>query len=131
MDPHAEAFLRLLLRLFAAAARVNGFARSRRGAATPSAAQARVHRRSAMVRTKVIDDAVSEAAARVQQCVLPGAGTTPSRTGRPPWRMPVLEVDHPATQAAKQATISRLGLAHSSTRKCRTASSCQPREHPS
>ena len=57
-------------------------------------------RPSAIVRTRVIDDAVSEAAG-IRQWVLLGAGYDTRA-----WRLPALagshvfEVDHPATQAA-------------------------------
>jgi methyltransferase (TIGR00027 family) len=60
---------------------------------------------------------VTEAAARVQQCVLLGAGYD-TRAYRLPALadMPVFEVDHPATQAAKRAAMDKLGVDQSRIR---------------
>ncbi len=70
-------------------------------------------RSSAVVRTRVIDDAVVSALAHgVSQLVLLGAGLD-SRG----WRLPgvdrarVFEVDHPETQAAKRARVATVGAA--------------------
>jgi methyltransferase (TIGR00027 family) len=109
VDPYAEAFLRPSLRLLAAAAGVAGLRRIATG--VYDAVGGPGPRPSAIVRTRVIDDAVTDAAARVPQCVLLGAGYD-TRAHRLPALadMPVFEVDHPATQAAKRAAIDRLGL---------------------
>ncbi len=109
-DPYAGAFLRSWLRLLAWASGVPVLRQLAVGAFDLVSGPG--PRPSAIVRTRVIDDAVSEAAAAVRQWVLLGAGYDTRA-----WRLPALaggrvfEVDHPATQAAKRAVISRLGLA--------------------
>lgn len=108
MDQHAEAVLRLLLlRLFAAAAGVNGL----RQVATrlyDVAVGGPGPRPSAIVRTKVIDDAVTEGAARVQQCVLLGAGYDSLGHRLPALAdMPVLEVD-PSGHSSREASDDQL-----------------------
>ncbi|MFB9235861.1 class I SAM-dependent methyltransferase [Plantactinospora siamensis] len=109
VDPYATAFLRPSLRLLAAAAGVPGLRRVATG--LYDAVGGPGPRPSAIVRTRVIDDALTAASERVRQCVLLGAGYD-TRAHRPPAlaAMPVFEVDHPATQAAKRAVIDRLGL---------------------
>ena len=68
-------------------------------------------RASAIARTKLIDDLVEEIAPTVEQVVLLGAGYDTR-----PYRLSclasprVFEVDHPATQTAKRATLSRAGV---------------------
>ena len=109
VDPYAEAFLRPSLRLLAAASGVAGLRRIVTGAYDAIGGPG--PRPSAIVRTRVIDDAVTAAAARAGQCVLLGAGHD-TRAHRLPAcaDLPVFEVDHPATQAAKRAAVDRLGL---------------------
>lgn len=109
VDPYAEAFLRPSLRLLAAASGVAGLRRIVTGAYDAIGGPG--PRPSAIVRTRVIDDAVTAAAARAGQCVLLGAGYD-TRAHRLPAcaDLPVFEVDHPATQAAKRAAVDRLGL---------------------
>lgn len=109
VDPYAEVFLRPSLRLLAAAAGVTGLRRIATG--LYDAIGGPGPRPSAIVRTRVIDDAITETAAHLQQCVLLGAGYD-TRAHRLPALadMPVFEVDHPATQAAKRAAIDKLGL---------------------
>ena len=66
-------------------------------------------RGNAVIRTRVIDDWTVEALADgAEQVVLLGAGLD-SRAYRMPAmsRVPVFEVDHPATQAAKQVRVHR------------------------
>jgi methyltransferase (TIGR00027 family) len=115
VDPYAEAFLRPSLRLLAVAAGVAGLRRIATG--LYDAVGGTGPRPSAIVRTRVIDDAVTEAAARVRQCVLLGAGYD-TRAHRLPALayMPVFEVDHPRTQAAKRAAVDRLALDRSRIR---------------
>ncbi|HTW08925.1 MAG TPA: SAM-dependent methyltransferase, partial [Acidimicrobiales bacterium] len=68
-------------------------------------------RASAIARTKLIDDLVEEIAPTVEQVVLLGAGydTRPYRLGCLTGPR-VFEVDHPATQAAKRATLTGAGV---------------------
>lgn len=109
-DPYAEAFLRPSFRALAAASGLPGIRRL--AAAAYDSIGGPGPRPSAIVRTKVIDDAVSTAAAGADQCVLLGAGydtrahRLPELTG-----CRVFEVDHPATQGAKRAVLERLGTA--------------------
>ena len=109
-DPYADAFLRPSLRLLASASGVPLLRRLAVGLF--DAVGGPGPRPSAIVRTKVIDDAVTDAAAWAQQCVLLGAGYD-TRAHRLPAmaQLHVFEVDHPATQALKQAVIGRSGLA--------------------
>ncbi|GAB3882263.1 hypothetical protein GCM10029964_039750 [Kibdelosporangium lantanae] len=67
-------------------------------------------RPSAVVRTRVIDDAV--VAAQPEQCVLLGAGYD-TRAHRLPAlaSVRVFEVDHPRTQEAKRRVVGGLGVA--------------------
>jgi methyltransferase (TIGR00027 family) len=109
-DPYADAFLRPSLRLLAAASGIPVLRRLAVGVYDVVGGPG--PRPSAIVRTKVIDDAVTNAAACVRQCVLLGAGydTRAHRLSALVERR-VFEVDQPATQAVKRAVIGRLGLA--------------------
>jgi methyltransferase (TIGR00027 family) len=109
VDPYAEAFLRPSLRLLAAASGVAVLRRIATGLYDTVGGPG--PRPSAVVRTWVIDEAVTGAAATVRQCVLLGAGYD-TRAYRLPALadMPVFEIDRPATQAAKRAAVGRLGL---------------------
>jgi methyltransferase (TIGR00027 family) len=108
-DPYAVAFLRPALRVLAAAARVPLL----RGPAVGlyDAVAGPGPRPSAVARTRAIDDEVADAMASCGQCVLLGAGFD-TRAHRLPALAgcAVLEVDHPATQAAKRAVVDRLEL---------------------
>ncbi|TCO54927.1 class I SAM-dependent methyltransferase [Actinocrispum wychmicini] len=106
-DPYADAFLRPTLRTLAAASGVFGVRRLASGLYDAVAGPG--PRPSAIVRTKVIDDALTEADA--EQCVLLGAGYD-TRAHRLPALASkrVFEVDHPLTQAAKRRVISQLDL---------------------
>jgi methyltransferase (TIGR00027 family) len=68
-------------------------------------------RPSAVARTRLIDDIASEGAPTVSQVVILGAGFD-TRAHRLPALagVPVFEVDHPATQAAKRSVVESLGL---------------------
>jgi methyltransferase (TIGR00027 family) len=109
-DPYAEAFTSGSLRFLARASRlpVVGPLAPRLfdliGGPGP--------RPSAVARTRLIDDIVSETAPTVAQVVILGAGFD-TRAHRLPAlaAMPVFEVDHPATQAAKRSVAESLGLA--------------------
>jgi methyltransferase (TIGR00027 family) len=109
-DPYASAFLRPSLRLLAVASGVPVLrwlaVRLYDAAGGPGP------RPSAIVRTKVIDDAVTDAVSTASQWVLLGAGydTRAYRLAALAGHR-VFEVDHPATQAVKRAVIGRLGLA--------------------
>jgi methyltransferase (TIGR00027 family) len=109
-DPYAGAFLRPSLRVLAWASGVPVLRRLAAGIFDMLSGPG--PRPSAIARTRVIDDAVTEAAAGIEQWVLLGAGYDTRA-----WRLAALagrrvfEVDHPATQAAKRAVIGRLGLA--------------------
>ncbi len=108
-DPYADAFLRPSLRALAIASGIPGFRRLAVG--VYDALGGPGPRPSAIVRTKVIDDAVSEATTNGTQCVLLGAGYDTRA-----YRLPALscgrifEVDHVATQSAKRFVVDRLGL---------------------
>ncbi len=108
-DPYADAFLRPSLRALAIASGIPGLRRIAVG--LYDAIGGPGPRPSAIVRTKVIDDAVTAAATDAAQCVLLGAGydTRAYRLGALA-RREVFEVDHPATQAAKRAVVDRIGL---------------------
>jgi methyltransferase (TIGR00027 family) len=68
-------------------------------------------RPSAVARTRLIDDVVSEAGPTVEQVVILGAGfDTRAHRLSALAGMPVFEVDHPATQAAKRSVVESLGL---------------------
>lgn len=71
-DPYADAFLRPSLRVLASASGVPLLRRLAVGLF--DAVGGPGPRPSAIVRTKVIDDAVTDAAVWAQQCVLLGAG---------------------------------------------------------
>ncbi len=109
-DPYAEAFLRPSLRVLARASGVPVLRRLAAGIFDMISGPG--PRPSAIVRTRVIDDAVTRAAAGIGQWVVLGAGYDTRA-----WRLSALagrrvfEADHPATQAAKRAIIGRLGLA--------------------
>jgi methyltransferase (TIGR00027 family) len=68
-------------------------------------------RPSAVARTRLIDDIASKVAPAVKQVVILGAGFD-TRAHRLPALagVPVFEVDHPATQAAKRSVVERLAL---------------------
>ena len=108
-DPYADAFLRPSLRALAIASGIPGLRRAAVG--LYDAIGGPGPRPSAIVRTKMIDDAVSDAATGASQCVLLGAGydTRAYRLAALAHRE-VFEVDHPATQRAKRAVVDRLGL---------------------
>jgi methyltransferase (TIGR00027 family) len=109
-DPYADAFLRPVLRALAFGSGIPVLRRLTTafydlfGGPGP--------RPSAIVRTKVIDDALSDALVSHGQCVLLGAGydTRAHRLAALADRR-VFEVDQPATQKVKRAVIDRLGLA--------------------
>jgi methyltransferase (TIGR00027 family) len=107
VDPYADAFLRPSLRVLAAAGGVPGLRRLAAG--LYDAATGPGPRPSAVVRTRVIDDAVT--AARPEQCVLLGAGYD-TRAHRLPVlaSVRVFEVDHPRTQEAKRRVVAGLGV---------------------
>jgi methyltransferase (TIGR00027 family) len=104
-DPYASKFLPPRYRLLARLARVPAIRRRvERHIDTRFPAGPRA---SAVVRTRLIDDLVGDAlAAGIEQVVLLGAGYD-SRAHRLPGieRVPVHEVDHPATQASKRRRI--------------------------
>lgn len=106
-DPYAEAFLRPSLRTLAAAGGVFGVRRLAAG--LYDAVTGPGPRPSAIVRTKVIDDALADADA--SQCVLLGAGYD-TRAYRLPALVSkrVFEVDHPLTQEAKRRVVARLDV---------------------
>ncbi|GLY34308.1 S-adenosyl-L-methionine-dependent methyltransferase [Amycolatopsis sp. NBRC 101858] len=103
-DPYATAFLRPSLRVLAEAARLPGVRHLATGLYDAVAGPG--PRASGIARTKVIDDALTEAMTGGTQCVLLGAGydarahRLPALAGRA-----VFEVDHPATQARKRAVL--------------------------
>lgn len=105
-DPFAAAFLEPRLRIAATAARI--------GVAGRLIERFIDHRwpgprPSAVVRTRAIDDMVSDAlGSGCRQLLLLGAGydTRPYRLPAPP-TVEIFEVDHPATQALKRATLQR------------------------
>jgi methyltransferase (TIGR00027 family) len=69
-------------------------------------------RSSAIARTKFIDDAIEDGiGAQLEQLVILGGGFD-SRAYRLPslQRVPVFEVDHPDTQAAKRAVLERMSV---------------------
>jgi methyltransferase (TIGR00027 family) len=108
-DPYAEAFAPGPLRLLARASRLwlVGPLAPRLfdliGGPGP--------RPSAVARTRLIDDVVSEAGPTVEQVVILGAGfDTRAHRLSALAGMPVFEVDHPATQAAKRSVVESLGL---------------------
>src|SRR4051812_34849821 len=107
VDPYADAFLRPSLRVLAAAGGVPGLRRLASG--LYDAATGPGPRPSAVVRTRVIDDAVT--AAQAEQCVLLGAGYD-TRAHRLPAlaSVRVFEVDHPRTQEAKRRVVAGLGV---------------------
>jgi methyltransferase (TIGR00027 family) len=68
-------------------------------------------RPSAVARTRLIDDVVSEVGPTVRQVVILGAGfDTRAHRLAALAGVPVFEVDHPATQAAKRSVAESLGL---------------------
>lgn len=68
-------------------------------------------RPSAIVRTRVIDDALSELMSSHGQCVILGAGYDTRAHRLEALRSKrVYEVDHPATQDAKRSIVRKLGL---------------------
>jgi methyltransferase (TIGR00027 family) len=109
-DPYAKAFSPPALRVAASASRLpvaGGLLTRFIDWRWPGA------RSSAVARTRLIDDWIGAAiSGDVEQCVILGAGFD-SRA----WRLPALaqvrtfEVDHPATSAAKEDRLSRLGVA--------------------
>ncbi len=108
-DPYAEAFTSGSLRFLARASRL-----ALLGPLAPwlfDVIGGPGPRPSAVARTRLIDDIVSEAAPTLSQVAILGAGFD-TRAHRLPALadMPVFEVDHPATQAAKRSVIESLGL---------------------
>jgi methyltransferase (TIGR00027 family) len=74
-------------------------------------------RPSAVARTRLIDDIVANAAPAVEQVVILGAGfDTRAHRLSALAGMPVFEVDHPATQAAKRSVVEGLGLTTATVR---------------
>jgi methyltransferase (TIGR00027 family) len=104
-DPLAVRFLTPEFRLLAGAARVPP---ARRLIETVIDHRWPCARGGVVARTRLIDEAVVAALSRVQQAVILGAGfdTRGCRLARL-CEMPVFEVDHPATQAAKQRVLLR------------------------
>jgi methyltransferase (TIGR00027 family) len=104
-DPYATVFVSRRWRLALALARVGLVRRTlqrlydRAGGPGPRA--------SAIARTRLIDDALAEAVAKVEQVVILGAGFD-SRAHRLAAldRCAVFEVDHPATQALKRRRLA-------------------------
>lgn len=109
-DPYADAFLRPWLRVLAIASGIAGCRRVAVGIYDAIAGPG--PRPSAIVRTKVIDDAITESATDAAQFVFLGAGydTRAYRLTALANRR-VFEVDHPATQSVKRAVIDGLHLA--------------------
>jgi methyltransferase (TIGR00027 family) len=108
-DPYADAFLRPLFRILAMDSAIPGVRRVATGLYdTLGGPGPRV---SGIVRTKLIDDALTSAVADSAQVVLLGAGydTRAHRLAGLADRR-VFEVDHPVTQAAKRSVVGRLGL---------------------
>jgi methyltransferase (TIGR00027 family) len=108
-DPYAEAFTSGPLRFLARASRV-----ALVGPLAPRLFDligGPGPRPSAVARTRLIDDIASEAGPTVKQVVILGAGFD-TRAHRLPALagVPVFEVDHPATQAAKRSVVESLGL---------------------
>jgi methyltransferase (TIGR00027 family) len=113
-DPYADAFLRPWMRGMAAASAMPIL----RGAATRlfDAKTGPGPRPSAIIRTRVIDDALVDIVNRAEECcqvVILGAGfDTRAYRLRAVATARVFELDHPATQRAKRQVISRLGLSN-------------------
>jgi methyltransferase (TIGR00027 family) len=111
-DPYADAFLRPWMRWLATASGVPIL----RGVATRlfDAKTGPGPRPSAIIRTRVIDDALVDIVARHRepsQVVILGAGfDTRAYRLNAVAAARVFELDHPATQQAKRAVIERLGL---------------------
>ncbi|HYH82824.1 MAG TPA: class I SAM-dependent methyltransferase [Longimicrobium sp.] len=66
-----------------------------------------------VLRSRVAEDALMDAVADgVEQYVLLGAGLDTFAYRQPPWahRLTIIEVDHPATQAAKRAALAAAGI---------------------
>ena len=108
-DPYADAFLRPSLRALSRASGVPVLRRLAVGVYDSIGGPG--PRPSAIVRTKIIDDALNDGLPAHGQCVLLGAGFD-TRAHRLPAMSAcrVFEVDHPATQMAKRAVIERLGI---------------------
>jgi methyltransferase (TIGR00027 family) len=108
-DPFADAFLRPSLRALAVASGIPLLRRLAIGVYDSIGGPG--PRPSAIIRTKVIDDALSDEPSVHEQCVLLGAGydTRAYRLAALAGQR-VFEVDHPGTQGAKRAIIDRLGL---------------------
>lgn len=104
-DPLAVRFLTPEFRLVAAAARVPAARRLIEGFIDhrwPCV------RGGVVARTRLIDDKIVAELPRVRQAVLLGAGFDSRAYRLPPMRqLPVFEVDHPATQAAKRRVVRR------------------------
>lgn len=108
LDPHAVHFLSPLLRL------VDALARPRLGHRLVTGLIDRRWpgvRTSVVARTRLIDDTICDLAGDVDQLVVLGAGFD-SRAHRLDCvrRLPVIEVDHPATQARKRRLLAADGL---------------------
>ena len=108
-DPFAAAFLRPSWRVLATASGVPVLRRLALGVYDSIGGPG--PRPSAVVRTKIIDDALNDLMPSHDQCVVLGAGydTRAHRLASMSGRR-VFEVDHPATQTAKRAVIERLGI---------------------
>jgi methyltransferase (TIGR00027 family) len=108
-DPFADAFLRPRLRMLAVASGVPVLRRLVTG--VYDAIGGPGPRPSAILRTRVIDDALRDASPALGQCVLLGAGyDTRAHRLAALAGMQVFEVDRPVTQQAKRAIVDRLGL---------------------
>ncbi|MGO9558750.1 MAG: class I SAM-dependent methyltransferase [Acidimicrobiales bacterium] len=109
-DPFADAFLRPSWRCLAAASGIPVLRRLAVGVYDSVGGPG--PRPSAIVRTKIIDDALNDVLPSQGQCVILGAGydTRPHRLAAMS-RLRVFEVDHPTTQEAKRAVVERAGIA--------------------
>jgi len=109
-DPYADAFLRPTLRTLAIASRAPVLRRLAIG--TYDLIGGPGPRPSAIIRTRIIDDTVTDASPDHPQCVLLGAGydTRAHRLAALAGSR-IFEVDQPATQTAKRRVIAHLGLA--------------------
>jgi len=78
---------------------------------TPSARRLRAH---VVLRSRFAEDRLADAVRRgVRQYVLLGAGLDTFALRQPEWarRITIVEIDQPATQAAKRARLAELGIA--------------------
>ena len=106
-DPYTDAFLRPSLRTLAIA---SGVPVLRRLAIRTYDLISQDPDPSAIIRTRIIDDAVTDASSEHPQCVLLGAGYDARRAGAALAGSRVFEVDHPTTQKVKRRVLAHLGL---------------------